>query len=181
MKRNTWDKSQLKWREFKEEDWKSVHEYASQPIVCTYQPWGPNTIDDSKAFVDQVIKDREIDHRTRFAFAILYKEKVIGTGELNIDDAVNLAGVISYILHPGYWGKGLGTEVANRLLQYGFKEMGLHRICATCDPGNTGSARILTKVGMKKEGRMRENLYMKDGWRDSLLFSVLEHEWTDPF
>ena len=30
---------------------------------------------------------------------------------------------------------------------------------------------------MTMEGRMREDLLVKDGWRDSLLYSILEHEW----
>jgi RimJ/RimL family protein N-acetyltransferase len=32
---------------------------------------------------------------------------------------------------------------------------------------------------MTKEGRLRENLLLKEGWRDSLLYSILEHEWTE--
>jgi len=36
---------------------------------------------------------------------------------------------------------------------------------------------VLEKVGMAKEGRIRENFLFKDGWRDSLLYSILEQEW----
>jgi RimJ/RimL family protein N-acetyltransferase len=53
----------------------------------------------------------------------------------------------------------------------------LHRIFATCDPRNTASAHVLQKVGMRLEGRLRDTMLIRDGWRDSLVYSVLEHEW----
>lgn len=42
---------------------------------------------------------------------------------------------------------------------------------------NSGSSKVLTKIGMTYEGRLRDALLIKDGWRDSLVFSVLEQEW----
>ncbi|GAF24213.1 acetyltransferase, GNAT family [Bacillus sp. JCM 19047] len=62
------------------------------------------------------------------------------------------------------------------MLQYGFEALDLHRIYGTCDPENHASAKLLQRLGMQQEGRLRENLWSKDHWRDSLLFSVLVHE-----
>lgn len=164
-------------REMVISDWVDVHKYASQDIVCRYQPWGPNTEEESKEFVDQVVEDSTKEPRTRFVFAILYKEKLIGAGEFNIRDFTNKAGEIGYILHPDYWRKGIATEVASLLIDFGFRELCLHRIFATCDPRNIGSSKVLEKVGMTREGRIRDDLLLQNGWRDSLLYSVLEHEW----
>jgi len=44
-------------REFKEDDWTAVHEYASNELVCRYQPWEPNTEEESRGFVQQNIYD----------------------------------------------------------------------------------------------------------------------------
>ncbi|MEK3886696.1 GNAT family N-acetyltransferase [Bacillus sp. FSL K6-3431] len=167
-------------REIKENDWIDVHKYASQSVVCQYQPWGPNTEEESKAFVKQIIADANKDIRTRFVFAIIEKEneRMIGTGELIIKDTINRSGVIAYIVNPDYWGKGIATEVAKLLIEIGFKEFHFHRIYATCDSRNIGSSRVLEKVGMTNEGKMREDLLLKDGWRDSLLYSILEHEYN---
>lgn len=173
----TLSNGRLSLREFTKDDWIDVHKYASQEIVCQYQPWGPNTEEDSKGFVNQVIKDALQQPRTRFAFAIIYKENMIGTGEINIRNFTNRVGEVAYIVNPDYWGKGIATDVAKFLINYGFKELKLHRIYATCDPRNIGSSKVLEKVGMIKEGRIREHLLVKDGWRDSILYSVLEHEW----
>ena len=78
--------NRLSIREFAKEDWIDVHKYASLEIVCQYQTWGPNTEEDTQNFVDQVINDAAQYPRTRFAFAIVYQENVIGAGEFNIRD-----------------------------------------------------------------------------------------------
>lgn len=165
--------------EMKEEDWPNVHKYASQPIVCQYQPWGPNTEEESELFTKGIIEDAKLVPRSRYVFSVFEKKsnKMIGSGEFNLRDRSNRAGEIAYIIHPDYWGKGIATEVAQLLIKLGFYEFKLHRIYATCDPRNSGSIKVLEKIGMTKEGRMREDLLIKDGWRDSFLYSILEKEW----
>lgn len=166
-------------REMEKSDWIDVHKYASQEKVCQFQPWGPNSEQESKDFVKQILVDAKKEPRNRFVFAVIVKEngEMIGAGELTIRDTTNRSGEIGYIVNPQYWGKGFATEIAKLLLHYGFTELQLHRIFATCDPRNSGSSRVLEKVGMILEGRMREDLLLRDGWRDSLLYSILEHEW----
>ncbi|OZI10939.1 GNAT family N-acetyltransferase [Bacillaceae bacterium SAS-127] len=166
-------------REFEENDWQDVHTYASQPVVCQYQPWGPNTEKESKTFVEQAMVDSKENPRSRYVFAIIENEngKLIGAAEINIRDFQNKNGELGYILNPDYWRMGFATEAAKLLIEFGFKQLNLHRVYATCDPKNIGSSKVLEKIRMTKEGRLRENLLIKDGWRDSLLFSILEQEW----
>lgn len=45
------DGERITLREMEERDWIDVHSYASQPSVCQYQPWGPNTEEESQIFV----------------------------------------------------------------------------------------------------------------------------------
>ncbi|MBM7583665.1 RimJ/RimL family protein N-acetyltransferase [Bacillus pakistanensis] len=167
------------FRELTQKDWIDVHKYASQEMVCQFQPWGPNTQDESLAYVNKIIEDTNQLPRSRYAFAIILKEneRMIGVGEINIRDRNNRIGEITYIINPDHWGNGYATEVAEMLINFGFCELKFHRLFATCDPRNIGSSRVLEKVGMTKEGRIREGLWIKDGWRDSLLFSILEQEW----
>ena len=167
-------------QEIEKKDWRDIHKYASQPIVCQYQPWGPNTEKESKDFVEQILGDGKTNPRSRFVFAVIQKidGRMIGSGELNLRDLSNQVGEIAYITNPDHWGKGFATEVAKILIEFGFNEFNLHRIYATCDPRNVGSIRVLEKIGMIKEGRIREDLLIKDGWRDSLLYSILEQEWN---
>ncbi|WP_079530592.1 GNAT family N-acetyltransferase [Halobacillus hunanensis] len=167
----------LSLREINENDWTDIHKYASKDIVCQYQPWGPNTEEESKSFVKQIILDASKEKRTRYAFAVVYNKDMIGVGELNIRDFTNKVGEIAYIVNPDYWGQGIATNVAKLLIRFGFADIQLHRIYATCDPRNIGSSKVLQKSGLTKEGKIREDLLIKDGWRDSLLYSILEYEW----
>ena len=166
-------------REFTVADWVDVHAYASRPEVCRFQPWEPNTPDDARAFVEAAITGAQKQPRTQFVLSVVLvgTTRVIGVGELNIRIQSFRTGEIGLFLHPDYWQRGLGTEVAGQLLEMGFEHIGLHRIYATCDPRNTASARVLQKAGMTHEGRLRENMLIRDGWRDSDLYSILEYEW----
>ncbi|MFB7140253.1 GNAT family N-acetyltransferase [Gottfriedia sp. NPDC056225] len=167
-------------REFVENDWKQVHKYASQKDVCQFQPWGPNSEDDTKEFVRTILVDQKKINRTRFALAIIEKEsdELIGSIEFNIRDEKNLIGEIGYIINPSYWGKGFATEAAKEIISFGFEQFKLHRVFATCDVRNIGSAKVLEKCGLTLEGKMREDLLLRDGWRDTFLYSILEHEWS---
>lgn len=173
-------KKRIRWREMAQEDWPDVHTYASMEIVCQYQPWGPNTKEETLIFMEAVLQDAKKKPRSRFTFAIFEQETatMIGSGEITIRDTINREGEIGYIFHPDYWGQGYATEVARLLVNFGFDELNLHRIYATCDPRNGASAKVLEKLGMVKEGCLRENLYIKGGWRDSFVYSILEHEWN---
>ena len=50
-------------KEMNKNDWKGVHRYASLPIVCQYQPWGPNTEEETQDFVKQVLLDATEENR----------------------------------------------------------------------------------------------------------------------
>jgi len=75
---------------------------------------------------------------------------------------------ILYLLNRHYWGHGYVTEAVRAVLGFGFQELGLHRVYATCRPANVASSRVLEKVGMRQEGHLRRHRWMKGAWHDSL-------------
>ncbi|MGM0841011.1 MAG: GNAT family N-acetyltransferase [Bacillota bacterium] len=173
--------SSLFLRRLKKEDWKDVHLYASQEAVSQYQAWGPNSEVETLAYVEDVLKAEKMVPQTRYVQALVDENtaKVIGAGEIIIKSFVHQSGEIGYVLHPDYWGKGIGTILGSALVKRGFSELNLHKISATCDPQNISSHKVLTKIGMTLEGRIRHDLKMKNGWRDSLLFGLIEDEWRN--
>jgi len=86
-------------------------------------------------------------------------------------------GEIWYLVDPQFWGRGIATEGARQLLDLGFGELALHRIWATCLPENPASARVLEKVGMRKEGFLVKNLKIHGVWKSSYLYATLAEEW----
>jgi len=75
---------------------------------------------------------------------------------------------------PQMWNMGIGTEVLSEMLNFGFDQLGLHRIEAGCAIKNTGSIKMLEKIGMKREGRGRQILPLDSGWSDNFAYAILE-------
>ncbi|GGX56768.1 GNAT family N-acetyltransferase [Streptomyces fructofermentans] len=158
-------------------DWRAVHSWASLGEVCRFQTWGPNTEEQTRAFVETAVEAWAHSPRQRFAYAARVEGRVVGMGELRVRDRGQRQGEIVYAVHPRVWGRGVGTAIGEELLVRGFEDLGLHRVHATCDPRNLGSARVLRRLGMTWEGRHRHTALLRDGWRDSEVFSILEDEW----
>lgn len=55
---------------------------------------------------------------------------------------------LAFWTHPAYWGQGYATEGTERLLSFGFKELGAKTIWAAAGTWNRGSNRVLVKLGM---------------------------------
>ncbi|TXK36339.1 GNAT family N-acetyltransferase [Nonomuraea sp. C10] len=164
-------------RKIELQDWRAVHSWASLDQVCRFQAWGPNTEEQTRAFVAEAAEAWSHTPQQRFAYAARVEGDIVGMGELHLRSREHRQGEITYIVHPRLWGHGVGTAIGRELLTRGFEKFDLHRIFATCDPRNLGSGRVLTKLGMTWEGRHRHTALIRDGWRDSELFSILETEW----
>jgi ribosomal-protein-alanine N-acetyltransferase len=165
----------IRLRPLQYEDWPAVHDWARLLDSCRYQAWGPNTEAETQAYVREAARLWHQLPQTSFPHAVLTGEIVVGVGDLHLRGSGQ--GEIGYGIHPRAWGRGLATAVGQELLRIAFEQHGLHRVYATCDPRNVASARVLAKIGMTHEGRMRETALIRDGWRDSDLFAILVHEW----
>jgi RimJ/RimL family protein N-acetyltransferase len=167
--------------DFKEDDWESVHVYASDPEVVKYMPWGPNTEEETKSFVRQAMKHQQDQPRQHFELAVILRadDSLIGGCGLGLSSAQNREGVLGYCFNNIYWHAGFATEAAEALVLFGFEQLGFHRIWATCDPENLASVKVLEKVGMRHEGQLRENIWIRGRWRDSLVFAMLDREWQN--
>jgi RimJ/RimL family protein N-acetyltransferase len=62
---------------------------------------------------------------------------------------------LGYILGRAYWGRGFMTEVVSAVAHWVLAQPEVHRVWAVCDIDNRASARVLEKVGMKREGQLR--------------------------
>jgi ribosomal-protein-alanine N-acetyltransferase len=162
-------------REFTLDDFADVHAYASEPETVRYMDWGPNTPEQTRDFLHRKAESQQALPRAEYELAVVLREtgRVIGGVGLRVSRPEHFAGDMGYTFHPSCWGKGYGTEAAAALLAFGFGELKLHRIHATCDPENRGSARVMEKIGMRYEGRLRDYTFEKGKWRDSLIYARL--------
>jgi RimJ/RimL family protein N-acetyltransferase len=75
-------------------------------------------------------------------------------------------------------GRGYGTDAMRIIVGYGFREMGLHRIQLGVASFNSAGIRAYQKAGFTEEGRQRESVLHDGRWYDSVLMSILDHEWA---
>lgn len=81
---------------------------------------------------------------------------------------------IGYILARKHWNKGLTTEALKAFVEYGFTNLGVHRIEAHVEPDNVASGKVLEKIGFQKEGLLRERIYNKGNYQDMIYYGLLK-------
>ncbi len=104
-------------------------------------------------------------------------EKIIGSCGIFSINQEHYSASLGYDLAHEYWGRGIMTEALIALLGYGFLSMGLNRINALTYPDNAASIRVLTKLGFRTEGVMREFGFWKGCFRDMSLHALLRRDW----
>ena len=166
-------------REFSESDWPTILAYQSHPLYLRYYEWTERTPEDVREFVRMFLAQQQEDPRLKFQFAVVLKRdgQLIGSCGLRMESADAYEADIGYELDPRHWGQGYAIEAARTIVQFGFTQFRLHRIRSWCIADNVGSIRVLEKLGMRQEGRLRENEYFKDRWWDTLLYAILDYEW----
>ncbi len=192
-------------REFVLDDWKAVHRYASDLDVVRFMIWGPNSEADSHAFIANVVEWQSVQPRRVFDLAVVTKEdqqligscgfhlantvsegasQSIGLGispEYNVDPSsytLNKHGAMGYCFSKEAWGQGYATEAATAVLHFAFEQLGLHKMFATCDVENTASLKVLERIGMRREGHLLEDILIKQHWRDSYLYAIVNRDWN---
>ena len=66
-------------------------------------------------------------------------------------------GEIGFLFHPDHQGRGYATEAAEAMLALAFETYELHRVVGRLEPRNVASARVLEKLGMRREAHLIEN------------------------
>lgn len=173
--------SRLLLREYVEDDWRAVLEYQRDARYLKFYAWNDRTEQDTRAFVQQFTDARLEQPRKKFAFAVTVKAtgQLIGNCNIRKNKPEDRVGEIGYEIAPTHWGNGYATEAARSILAFGFEELTLHRIAAWCIAENTASARVLKKIGMRLEGQLREQEWMKGHWWDAQLYGILDREWRE--
>ncbi|WP_299222864.1 GNAT family N-acetyltransferase [uncultured Aquimarina sp.] len=159
-------------------DLSKTHELLSIPEVDQYNALGlPTNKEVTTVYLDEWMENYRM--RKEFVFTINSQSdnEFLGLISLRIGNPKYNIASIWYKLHPDFWGRGYATEATKAILQFGFKEVGLHRIEAGCAVDNVGSIKVLEKVGMIREGHKRKVLPLKTGWSDNYEFAMLEEDW----
>jgi RimJ/RimL family protein N-acetyltransferase len=152
----------------------------SRPEAARYLYWDPQTEDEVRETLARKIASTALRSEGD-VLALAAEER--STGAVVADVILAWAseehevGEVGYITHPDHGGKGFATEATRPLLGVAFDGLGLHRVIGRLEARNLGSARVLEKLGMRREAHLVENEWVKDEWQSELVYAILDREW----
>jgi len=167
-------------RRFAESDFDAVFAMRSNAEVARYLYWEP----ESEAAARKALARKLTSVSLREEGDVLALAAVERSGGQVVADMIlrwasrdHSTGEIGYIVHPDHTGKGYATEAAAPLLAIAFDELGLHRVIGRTEARNVASARVLEKLGMRREAHLVENEFVKGEWQSELVYAILDREW----
>jgi RimJ/RimL family protein N-acetyltransferase len=168
-------------RDFVAGDLQAMLAYQTDPRYLRY--YARNRVahvdDQARTLLQRFIAAQEERPRTAFQLAMTLREdgRLIGNAGVRKESVDATEGDMGCEIAPDYWNLGYATEATRAMLAFGFDSLGLHRISASTMAPNLGAWRVLEKLGMKREGELRETTLLADGWANSVIYGILEHEW----
>ncbi|MGH7629478.1 MAG: GNAT family N-acetyltransferase [Gemmatimonadales bacterium] len=132
-------------------------------------PYGP---DDARMFLALDAAERAAGGAVRFAVRHDGGE-LVGVVSLHQIDRDQLKAELGYWIGVPWWGRGYATEAAGAVVRYGFDELGLHKIHAHYLARNPASGKVLERIGMRREGLLREEVRKWGRFEDVVLCAML--------
>lgn len=129
----------------------------------------------SRACAEEWLSEIRRDAKRRwFAITLRDDNRVIGeAGLLRIFHEWRGADMTVIIAEKALWGKGLGTEAANLLIEHAFGAMSLHRLAVGVVAANARAIRFWQSLGFQREGILRDGYFCEGRFQDFIMMSLL--------
>lgn len=170
--------SRLYLRKITTDDANDIFEYLSNDKVTRYL--GKKSLVNIEEVYNLINElDTRYDECRGIRWGVIHKEsmKLIGTIGYDAMQIKNKRADIGYDINSNYWRQGFATEAINEVIKFGFNKLGLNRIGAVVFPENLASLNLLKKVGLTKEGVLREYIVQNDIKKDTVVLSLLKREY----
>ncbi len=154
----------------------------SSPEIDEFNTLGiPDNKNVTREYLRPFIGDQKAEVRKKYCWTIRLQTtgEFIGLSGMTVTADRFKMGEIWYNLMPTHWGNGYATEVAKRLIRFGFEMLNLHRIEAGVATENKRSIKVLEKAGMSIEGIRRKILPIRGDWVDNYHYAILESDSWD--
>jgi ribosomal-protein-serine acetyltransferase len=147
---------------------------AERERLSEWLPWVElmDSVEHERRWVESSLADE----RSLMATGIFEGEELAGGAGLSVDP-IGVVGEIGYWIRKPYEGRGLVNKATSALIDIGFDEVGLHRICVRAAPQNLRSRAIPERLGFTIEGVHREEGRGSRGFHDLIVYGLLEDEW----
>lgn len=149
------------------------HRLYSRPEVARYLLEDPWARADAELEIAKRVERVGLDADRRALSVVMELDgEPIGDIALWITDEAGQLAELGWVIAPEHSGHGYVTEAADAVLTVGF-ECGLHRVVARMDGRNGASARVCERLGMQREAFLRQDLWCKGEWTDTVIYAVL--------
>lgn len=154
-----------------------VFSYRSDAITNQYQGWIPNSLAEVEDFItNKVCKTFNVsDTWSQMVIICQESNKIIGDIGIHFIDDKQVE--IGCTLCKEQHGKGFANEALRAVINLLFKQFSKHRIIASIDPQNINSAKMVERLGFKKEAHFRKSLCIDGEWVDDVVYAILAEEW----
>lgn len=167
-------------RAFTPEDFDALFAIYSRPDVVRWLYHETRSGREVGELLEDKARSRDIAKEgDKIVLAVVLKgtNEVIGDVVLSCASERHLQGEIGFAFHPDHHGHGYAAEASAVLLRLAFEDLGLHRVYGRAEPRNTASARVMERLGMRREAHLVENEFVKGEWQGELIYAVLDREW----
>lgn len=184
--KNWLETNRLQLRPFTQADYDLVYAIAADPETTKYLYYwarmGMTPEADTRRFLDYAAGGWEKQPVVDREYVLVRKEDGTAIGDGSIQIVAEKTAEIGWILLPEYRGKGYVTEMARALLHFGFEEMQMERIIASCDSRNVASYRVMERLQMRhwetKIG-VRAPKHPGEMPGDTLVYGITKEEWKN--
>lgn len=174
----------LNIRDHRPADLDAMHVLLSDPVAMRYLPEiKTTTLEETRANLETAIVEAGQEKRVKYFFAIETKETGEYVGEIGftvtLDTPVGMVIQLGYFILPRFWGQGIVSEAAKRVIRFAFEETKTVKIETGCLKGNAGSEGVMKKLGLIKEGEFIKAVWHEGQWKDRVEYRLLKEEWLD--
>jgi ribosomal-protein-alanine N-acetyltransferase len=165
-------------RDYTLADVPSVDAYVQDPAYWQYQRAEAPATAQIESLLQLVVQEQAAPLRLMYFLAAARKDtgEIVGEAVLKVVNPADGQGEIGFGIAPKFWKQGYGGEIAAAVLDAAFQHFKLHRVAAVCSPDNKGSIRIMQKLGMAREGLMRDIHFARGKWWSTVIYGILDHE-----
>jgi RimJ/RimL family protein N-acetyltransferase len=163
------------------DDLGALHAIQSRADIARWLYWEPRDEDQVReALMGQIARARDRPV-TGIAVAAVLRAggPLVGHLTLTVVSAEHRQAELGFIFHPDHQGSGYATEASEALLALAFDVYGMHRVAGRLEARNGASMRVLERLGMRREGHLVENEFVKGEWQSELVYALLEREWRE--
>lgn len=129
-------------------------------------------------WIDRVTSRWETGESAVFAATERGAGRIVCAAGLEIDPP-HKRGELGYWVAREFWNCGYASEAARAVVAFGFRELGLHRVAAHHYSRNPASGRVMQKIGMRWEGRLRQHVLKWSVFEDIEMYGILADELQD--